>query len=325
MINTYLKILKCTSFEYNRLASKEENTLYLLTDSKEIYVGEELYISPSNFHKLTLLNATDLDRETSVNESITENYTSENCIVNGYYNNNHNYLLININRPDLEKIIQWKIGRSKTKDDDEVTSTFEYRTINKNNNFTTSWTPIADDSLNTSSTNPIQNKVVTNKINNLESKITEIGQETGEIATDGYYAWDTKTGKKWSHVDDNNPQKPGYQMRGTYSLIGDYCFLSACADKVENAIEMLYSLPTPAVLNTGGGTTSTSFNYNDGKQIPDPYLISIGTQTGANTYSVVRIRKRDDGTMTRSDLSSSTMNRTAPENLVYFTLIYKYK
>lgn len=321
MINTYLKILKCTSFEYNQLASKEENTLYLLTDSKEIYVGKELYISPSNFHKLTLLNATDLDRETSVNESITENYTSENCIVNGYYNNNHNYLLININRPDLEKIIQWKIGKSKTRDDDEVTSTFEYRTINKTNNSTTSWTPIADDNLNTSSTNPIQNKVVANKINNLESKITKIGQETGEIATDGYYAWDTKYSKKWGHGVGG----PGYQMRGTYSIIGDYCIISACADKVEGVVEMLYSLPIPACNNTGGGTTSSSFNYNDGKQVPDPYIISVGVQTGLTTESVVRIRKRDDGYMTRNDLQAMSMDKTSPENLVYFTLMYKWQ
>jgi hypothetical protein len=49
MFNTYLKILKCISSDYNRIPSKDSNTIYFITDTQQIFIGEKEYITPDVF------------------------------------------------------------------------------------------------------------------------------------------------------------------------------------------------------------------------------------------------------------------------------------
>ena len=44
IINTYLKVLKLTFKEYQS-SNKDSNTIYFITDTQQIYIGNTLYLS----------------------------------------------------------------------------------------------------------------------------------------------------------------------------------------------------------------------------------------------------------------------------------------
>lgn len=120
------------------------------------------------------------------------------------------------------------------------------------------------------------NSAVQNTIN------SKADVESGTITSDNQAWYSSDTSKK---------------MTGSYQLIGDYCFLSATAQRIDGWGTVYYSLPVAAVAS-GSAAAVNDTNYT----------INTATQ---NNISVLEIMRADRQTMSDGSL--------------YFTLIYKYK
>lgn len=93
-------------------------------------------------------------------------------------------------------------------------------------------------------------------------------------------------------------QSQGYSLSGTYSLIGDMCYLSGKVPLINGWRVVYYSLPV----------SSISSSVVLGK-IDNDYF-SISTSTLEN-HSVIELKRMDNSLMGSGEIS--------------FTLIYKYK
>lgn len=129
---------------------------------------------------------------------------------------------------------------------------------------------------------------------NLEGALLEIAQrigkkadcESGEITSDNV-AW---------YTNDSN-----LTITGEYQLIGDYCILTAIADKVDGWKVVYYSLPVACV--KGSSTTVCVDTVN--------YIINTTTLSNISTLQIQRL----DG-----ELMS-----TADTEYITFTIMYKYR
>lgn len=119
----------------------------------------------------------------------------------------------------------------------------------------------------------------------LTALASKADMERGTITSDNY-AWYSRDAGMYDK-----------KMEGTYQLIGDYCFLSVTAQRIQGWGTVYYSLPVAAIA-AGAAAAVSDVNY------------TVNTSFQQN-ISVLEINKADRSTMSAGEL--------------YFTLIYKYK
>lgn len=181
----------------------------------------------------------------------------------------------------------------------EKTDNFDLDVFNNNfraiDNFAGEGSEIPDNSIELAKLSPTARAAINDKTPTNGSvtwaKLNSSLQNTINAKADIESGTITSDNQAWYSSD------PTKKMTGTYQLIGDYCFLSATAQRINGWGTVYYSLPVAAVAS-GSAAAVNDTNYT----------INTATQ---NNISVLEIMRVDRQTMSDGSL--------------YFTLMYKYK